>query len=149
MGPFGTHGPDYERFYETLLFLERQEAFWKDQNDSENPEWFWCITRPVMDPLGPFGTLGPLDPLGLLGPLALLDPLGLLGPLALIRDGRLVVAAGRPAMGGASPPPTPPDLFSGGASPPQTPLTFRGLRPLKTPDYFEGGPPPPPQTPPR
>ena len=59
LGPFGTHGPDYERFYETLLFLKRQEAFWKDQNDSENPEWFWCITRPVMDPLGP---LGPLDP---------------------------------------------------------------------------------------
>ena len=54
-----------------------------------------------LDPLGPFGTLGPylfsylgplwallgplalLDPLGLLGPLALLDPLGPLGPLAL------------------------------------------------------------------
>ena len=56
--------------YETLLFLERQEAFWKSrklsgkarmileiQNGSgksrmilENPEWFWCITRPVMDP---------------------------------------------------------------------------------------------------
>ena len=75
LGPFGTLGPylfSYfgplwallgpldpimSDFYETLLFLERQEAFWKDQNDSgktrmilERPEWFWKVTRPVMGP---------------------------------------------------------------------------------------------------
>ena len=101
LGPFGTLGPYLfvvfwtpwallgpldpimSDFYETLLFLERQEAFWKDQNDSENPEWFWCITRPVMDPLGPFGTLGPFGPFGpfgTLGPFGPFGPFGTLGP---------------------------------------------------------------------
>ena len=61
LGPFGTLGPDYERFFMKLCsfgacrklsgkagsFLERQEAFWKsrklleNQNGSGNPEWFW------------------------------------------------------------------------------------------------------------
>ena len=57
--------------YETLFFLERQEAFWKGRKLSgkagsfleeagsflERQEAFWCITRPVMDPLGPLGPL--------------------------------------------------------------------------------------------
>ena len=55
----------------------------KIQNGSENPEWFWCITRPVMDPLGPFGTLGPFGPFGpfgTLGPFGPFGPFGTLGP---------------------------------------------------------------------
>ena len=58
--------------YETLFFLERQEAFWKGRKLSGKAGSF-LVYHEASD--GPFWAL--------LGPLALLDPLGPLGPLAL------------------------------------------------------------------
>jgi hypothetical protein len=92
--------------YETLFFLERQEAFWKGRKLSgkagsflEKQEAFWCITRPVMDPLGPFGTLGPFGPFGPFGTLVwgasrLLEARSFVDCVLSPRNGRLVLSIG-------------------------------------------------------
>ena len=62
--------------YETLFFLERQEAFWKSRK--------LLVYHEASDgPFGPFGTLGPFGPFGpfgALGPFGPFGPFGTLGP---------------------------------------------------------------------